>query len=52
MAKAHEKLTLDDIADLRAYERDRDGFRARIIELKKRRRVAGRADRDPGLREP
>lgn len=34
------KLTLDDIADLRAYERERDAFRARIIELKKARRVA------------
>src|SRR5437763_2455461 len=34
------KLTLDDIADLRAYERERDAFRARIIDLKKRRRVA------------
>jgi hypothetical protein len=33
------KLTLDDIADLRAYERERDEFRARIIDLKKRRRV-------------
>jgi hypothetical protein len=33
------KLTLADIADLRAYERERDGFRERIIELKKRRRV-------------
>ena len=33
------KLTLDDIADLRAYERERDGFRTRIIELKHRRRV-------------
>ncbi len=33
------KLTVDDIADLRAYERERAGFRARIIELKKRRRV-------------
>ena len=33
------KLTLDDIADLRAYERERDRFRAHIIELKKRRRV-------------
>ena len=33
------KLTLDDIADLRAYERERDAFRARIIELKKLRRV-------------
>ncbi len=33
-------LTLDDIADLRAYERDRDGYRHRVIELKQRRRVA------------
>jgi Protein of unknown function (DUF3501) len=33
------KLTLDDIADLRAYEREREGFRAEIIALKKRRRV-------------
>jgi hypothetical protein len=33
------KLTLDDIADLRAYERERQDFRAHIIELKKRRRV-------------
>jgi hypothetical protein len=34
------KLTLDDIADLRAYERERDAFRAEIIALKRRRRVA------------
>jgi hypothetical protein len=33
------KLTLDDIADLRAYERERDDFRARVIALKKRRRI-------------
>ena len=33
------KLSLDDIADLRAYERERDGFRAHVIDLKKRRRV-------------
>lgn len=33
------KLTLDDIQDLRAYERERAGFRARIIEMKRRRRV-------------
>ncbi len=33
-------LTLDDIADLRAYERQRPDFRAHIIDLKKRRRVA------------
>lgn len=34
------KLTLEDIADQRAYEREREAFRARIIELKKLRRVA------------
>jgi hypothetical protein len=34
------KLTVDDIADLRAYERERDDFRRRIIELKRVRRVA------------
>jgi hypothetical protein len=34
------KLTLDDIADLRAYERERESFRARMIEVKRRRRVA------------
>ena len=33
------RLTLGDIADLRAYERERDGFRDRIIDLKKRRRI-------------
>ena len=33
------KLTLADIADARAYERERDDFRTRIIELKRRRRV-------------
>jgi hypothetical protein len=34
------KLTLDDIIDLRAYERERDEFRARVIALKRDRRVA------------
>ena len=34
------KLTLADIADLRAYERERDQCRQRIIALKKLRRVA------------
>lgn len=34
------KLTLDDIADVRAYERERATFRANVIELKRRRRVA------------
>ncbi len=33
------KLTLDDISDLRAYERERAEFRAHVIALKKRRRV-------------
>jgi hypothetical protein len=33
------KLSLADIADLRAYERERDEFRAQVIALKKRRRV-------------
>jgi hypothetical protein len=33
-------LELDDIADLRAYERVRDAYRRRVIELKRRRRVA------------
>jgi hypothetical protein len=34
------ELTLADIADLRAYERERDVFRAEVIELKRHRRVA------------
>jgi hypothetical protein len=34
------KLQLDDIVDLRAYERERDEFRRHIIDLKKRRRIA------------
>jgi hypothetical protein len=33
------KLQLADIADLRAYEREREDFRRHVIELKKRRRV-------------
>jgi hypothetical protein len=33
------KLTLSDIADLRAYERERQEFRNQVIALKKRRRV-------------
>lgn len=33
------KLTLGDIADVRAYERGRAEFRARIIALKRRRRL-------------
>jgi hypothetical protein len=33
------KLTIEDIQDLREYEREREEFRRRIIEMKKRRRV-------------
>jgi hypothetical protein len=33
-------LTLDDVLDLRAYERVRDDYRARVIARKKSRRVA------------
>lgn len=33
------KLTIDDISDLRAYERDRDEFRREVMELKRRRRI-------------
>ncbi len=34
------KLTLNDITDIRAYERERDAFRTEVIALKKRRRIA------------
>jgi hypothetical protein len=34
------KLSLDDIADLREYEREREAFRAHVIALKKKRRVS------------
>jgi hypothetical protein len=34
------KLTVDDIVDMRAYERERDDLRREIIELKRVRRVA------------
>jgi hypothetical protein len=40
MSASTRKLTLDDIADLRAYERDREAYRREVIELKRRRRVA------------
>jgi Protein of unknown function (DUF3501) len=33
-------LTLADIEDLRAYERERDAYRRGVIDLKRRRRVA------------
>ncbi len=35
-----QPLRLEDLSDLRAYERERDGFRAEVIALKKLRRVA------------
>ena len=34
------KLTVEDIVDMRAWERERAEFRSRIIELKKTRRIA------------
>lgn len=34
------KLTLTDIVDLRAYERERETLRARVIDLKSRRRLS------------
>ena len=37
---ASRKLTLADIADQRAYERERDGYRASVLEIRGRRRVA------------
>jgi hypothetical protein len=39
MTTRNRRLTLDDIADLRAYERVRDDYRREVIELKRRRRV-------------
>jgi hypothetical protein len=36
----HRPLAIDDIEDLRTYERGRDEYRRRIIELKRRRRVS------------
>jgi hypothetical protein len=39
-AATDRKLTLDDIADQRAYERERKAFTDHVIALKKRRRVA------------
>ncbi|MDA8313612.1 MAG: DUF3501 family protein [Actinomycetota bacterium] len=37
---ASRALGVDDILDLRAYERVRDDYRRRVIELKRRRRIA------------
>jgi len=34
------KLTLGDIADVREYERERDAFRAKVMEIKRRRRLS------------
>jgi hypothetical protein len=34
------KLTVSDIVDMRAYERERDGLRRKIIDLKRVRRIA------------
>ena len=39
-ATTSRKLTLDDIADVRAYERERDSVRAEVIETKRRRRLS------------
>ncbi len=36
---AGRKLTLEDIADQRAYARERDDFRARVMAMKQKRRV-------------
>lgn len=33
------RLTLDDIAEPRAYERERESFRAEVVELKRKRRI-------------
>ena len=39
-APPDRRLTLEDIEDLRAYERGRVAYRDKVIELKRRRRVA------------
>ncbi len=40
MSTVSRKLTLDDIADVRAYERERSAVRTRLIELRRRRRLS------------
>ena len=40
MVATRGKLALADIADLRAYEREREAFRDHVIALKKKRRVS------------
>ena len=37
--QSERRLTLGDIADLRAYEREREEFRNHVIDLKRRRRI-------------
>jgi hypothetical protein len=39
MTSSGRALGLDDIADLRAYERERDDFREHVIAVKKKRRI-------------
>lgn len=39
-AMSDRKLTLDDISDLRAYEREREEFRNAVIEKRRLRRVS------------
>ena len=34
------KLTIDDFADIRAYERERPAFREHVIKVKRRRRIS------------
>ena len=38
--QASRQLTLTDIVDSRAYEREREAFRSRVIALKRRRRIS------------
>lgn len=40
MTATSRKLRLDDILDQRAYERERPDYRTRVLELRRRRRVA------------
>ncbi len=49
--RAMRKLTVDDIVDMRAYERERDDLRRRIIDLKKRAAHRARSDHDDRVRE-
>ena len=39
-SESSRKLTLDDIADVRAYERERTELRASVLEAKRRRRLS------------